>query len=42
MLVGARGRLNDNYQPTLSIDYKPIEEVSKQNLLSVFVDENLT
>ena len=31
ILVGARGRLNDNYQLTLSIDNKPIKKVSKQN-----------
>ena len=42
MLVGARGRLNDDYQLTLSVDNKPIEKISKQKLLGVFVDENLT
>ena len=42
MLAGARGQLNDNYKLSLSVDNKPIEKVSKQKLLGVFVYENLT
>ena len=42
MLLGARHRLDDNRELSLYIDDNCIEKVTKQKLLGVFMDENLS
>ena len=42
MLLGARHRLDDNIELSLYIDDNCIEKVTKQKLLGVFIDENLS
>ena len=42
MLLGAKRRLQDTYELFLNADHEKIEKVSKQKLLGIFIDENLT
>ena len=42
MLVGARHRLDDTTKLPLRIDDNEIERVTKQKLLCVFIDEQLS
>ena len=42
MLVGARYRLDDTSKLTLRIDDNETERVTKQKLLGVFIDEQLS
>ena len=42
MLLGAKRRLQDTYELFLNADNEKIEKVSKQKLLGIFIDENLT
>ena len=42
MLLGARHRLDDSSELSLFIDDNCIEKVTKQKLLGVFIDENLS
>ena len=42
MILGARGRIQDAYEPALNVDNKEIEKVSKQKILGICIDEHLT
>ena len=42
IILGAKRRLHDTYELFLNADDEKIEKVSKQKLLGIFIDENLT
>ena len=42
MLLGAKKRIPDDFELHLIIDNNKIEKVSKQKLLGIFIDDNLT
>ena len=42
MLLGARKRINDIYQLALSVDDITIKQVSKQKLLGIVIDDQLS
>ena len=42
LLLGARKRINDTYQPALSVDDITMKQVSKQKLLGIVIDDHLS